>query len=553
MLPPQGIDLKNKAVSDLEVGRVKTALKKAVRGTQKYPKDADFWAISGISSNQLGLYQKSIFCCKKALSLRPDRVDYAENLAAAYEAFGDAAEAAKIISHACSRHPQNKSLKMLLLGVLYRGKEWEEAIKVVNKIIEADPKNGSAHHFRSIIYSDLGYVSESDRDIKKAYDLSPGDLVIATEYGHSLNHKGHTDEANCIYWETLKQHPQASNVLIEVSATAIGDERGKATALIEVARAQSEAPNYELEYAFAHITANVDGLSAAMPAYNYANGLQQKTEPFNPKNEATRLRRATNIFSPDLSKGGWPKSAGPMPLFIIGQPRSGTTLLEMMLSSSSHVHGCGELKLAPKLSRQFIFSNAPFGPNEASHFAHEYRRLMPSLPQGALAFIDKLPNNYRLLGFLAKSFPNAKFVNLLRDPRDVALSTWTTRFPSAGMRYSSDLSAMAVCANNYRRYMSFWDKQFSDQILTIQYEELVSDPKTYGKLITEFAGIPWDPAILSPEKNTASVNTASVRQVRNKIGVSSIGKWQAHATHLQEFVDKLDPKLWPEYDLVPSS
>jgi len=553
MRPSQGTELKNKASSDLKEGRTKTALKKAVLGTKKYPKDADFWTIAGISNNQLGLYQKSLFCCKKAFQLRPERVDYAENLAAAFEALGDTAKACEVISLACIRHPENDSLKTIFLETLYRGEEWEEVIEVATEMIEAGPQNGSAHFFRNKAYSEMGYVNESDLDKKKAYDLSPGDLLIATEYGHSLNQKGLLDEANGIYWDTLNQHPQAPDILIELSAIAEGEDEGKVAALIESARLQSDIPIYELEYAFANIIAKAEGLGAAMPAYASANKIQQKVEPFDPKDEATRLRRATKIFSPALSHGEWPKAIDPVPIFIIGQPRSGTTLLEMMLSSSPHVHGCGEMNLGPKLARRFIFSNASFGPEDASQFASEYRRLIPGMPLGALAFIDKLPHNYRVLGFLAKSFPNAKFVNLLRDPRDVALSTWIKRFPASGMRYASDLSVMAACANDYRRYMNYWDKQFSDQILTVRYEELVSDPETYGKIVTRFAGIPWDPAILHPEKNTASVKTASMWQVRNKIGVASIGKWKPHAAHLQGFIDKLYPRLWPEYDFSPSS
>jgi len=83
----------------------------------------------------------------------------------------------------------------------------------------------------------------------------------------------------------------------------------------------------------------------------------------------------------------------------------------------------------------------------------------------------------------------------------------------------------------------------------VQYEKLVSDPEGYGKLVTDFAGIPWDPAILHPEKNTATVRTASLTQVRSKIGTKSISKWKSQAEHLKPLIENLDPALWPEYDL----
>ena len=117
------------------------------------------------------------------------------------------------------------------------------------------------------------------------------------------------------------------------------------------------------------------------------------------------------------------------------------------------------------------------------------------------------------------------------------------------MRYASNLKAIAHSANMYRRYMAHWDAVFGDKILTIPYEDLVADPKTYSQKVAAFCDIGWSETMMHPEKNTKQVRTASIDQVRKKISTKSIGGWQSVSEHIQPMLEGFDPALWPEYDL----
>lgn len=541
-------DLKRKAFADMQAGKLKSSIKKATLGTKKSPQDADFWTIAGVGYSQLEDFRKALPFVEKAHKLKPLRVDYIENLVVALETLEKTDRMCQILNKACTQQPDDTELAHLRAKAMQRNDLWAEAITAADHLIALAPDRAAGYYIRGEARGKLNHP-ESDLDKAKAYEMAPEHNLIAKLYASSLNQQGKPADAAEIYWNLVESDGDKPNVLLELSGIVSSEDTPKLLEYIERAARDFPKPSHELAFAKANLIAKMDGLDAAMPVYNEANALQQAEQPFNPNNEARRINVVKKLFSQPLPEADWPSAKEPTPIFIVGQPRSGTTLLEMMLSSSSKVKGCGELILAPNLSVNQIFRDAPFTPTDAHRLASEFRRLMPQPEEDAIAFVDKLPHNYRLIGFLAASFPNARFINLLRDPRDVALSTWLKRFPAVGMRYSSNLETMAINANNYRWYINFWNQNFADQILTVQYEKLVSDPEGYGKLVTDFAGIPWDPAILHPEKNTATVRTASLTQVRSKIGTKSISKWKSQAEHLKPLIENLDPALWPEYDL----
>ncbi len=541
-------ELKRKAFADMQAGKLKSSVKKATLGTKKSPQDADFWTIAGVGHSQLKDFRKALPFVEKAHKLKPLRVDYIENLVVALEALEKTDRVCQILNNACTLQPDNEELAHLRAKAMQRNDMWAEAITAADHLIALAPERAAGYYIRGEARGKLNHP-ESDHDKAKAYEMAPENNLIAKLYASSLNQQGKPKESAEIYWSLVDGDGDKPNVLLELSGLVSREDAPKLLDYIKCAESEFDKPRHELAFATANLVDKLDGLNAAMPIYNEANALQQAEQPFSPKKETLRKNVTKKIFGKPLPDGDWPKAQAPTPIFIVGQPRSGTTLLEMMLSSSSKVKGCGELILAANLTVEQIFRDAPFTPADAHRLASEFRRLMPQPEDDAIAFVDKLPHNYRLIGFLAASFPNARFINLLRDPRDVALSTWLKRFPAAGMRYSSSMETMAINANNYRWYINFWNQHFSDQILTVQYEKLVSDPEGYGKLVTDFAGIPWDPAILHPEKNTASVRTASLAQVRSKIGTKSISKWKSQAEHLKPLIENLDPALWPEYDL----
>jgi len=171
---------------------------------------------------------------------------------------------------------------------------------------------------------------------------------------------------------------------------------------------------------------------------------------------------------------------------------------------------------------------------------------LPDLPETASAFVDKMPANYRYVGFLASAMPQARFVWLQRDPRDVALSMWRAYFPRPAMGYTFDLEAMAQVANMHQQYMAHWQALFPDRILTIGYEDIVADVEAASRKLADFCGIDWVKEMAHPERNTSAVRGASVGQVREGVHRRSVGGWKRLEDQLQPFVDGLDKGLWAD-------
>ncbi len=224
-------------------------------------------------------------------------------------------------------------------------------------------------------------------------------------------------------------------------------------------------------------------------------------------------------------------------------PRSGTALVEQILTAHHDVSGFGELASAGRLAAQVIDEGAVF---VAEEFATQYRQSRPKTGNTTPMFVDKMPDNYRYIGFLAQAFPKARFVCLMRDLRDVALSMWRNYFPSRGMGYTFDLQAIADVANDFAAYLAHWKALFGDRILQINYEDIIGDVDAASRTLAQFCGLEWDAAMARPEANTVAVRTASLTQVREGVHKRSVGGWNHMADQMEPLLQGLDKNFWPD-------
>ena len=541
--------LKGKAVAALEAGKLQQALKKAQLGVKKFPKDTDFHAISGFVLTEMKQYKKSIPHFIEAARMKPDDPQFVENLANALMQTGQIPKALEYTEQKLEQFPNNKELNRVLDEIHLKGENWRMVIEHASKRLADEPDDVNLLVKRARAYSKVGFVEHNARDIDRAYDLEPENIKIAFHKSVNLHQSGDKDGAKEILWRILDEIPDHSGALLQMATIASKEDATILLDAVESAISLSENENLEFEFAKAHLVHKIEDLAAAMPQFARANAIQHDSNPYDNAEEEKKLDRITGLFpvGADFPDSGL--NDAPVPIFVLGQPRSGTTLMEMMLSSAPDIAGCGELTLGADLSRKFEKGDQAFEASDAKEFAEQFRKLMPPIPEGSVAFVDKMPHNYQRIGFLLAAFPNAKIINMQRDPRDVGLSKWIRRFPAGGMRYASNLKSIAHSANMYRRYMARWDTVFGDRILTVPYEELVADPKTYSQKVAKFCDLEWSETMMQPEKNTKQVRTASLDQVRNKISTKSIGGWESVSEHLGPMLDGLDPALWPEYDL----
>jgi hypothetical protein len=217
--------------------------------------------------------------------------------------------------------------------------------------------------------------------------------------------------------------------------------------------------------------------------------------------------------------------------------RSGTTLLEQMLSSHPQVHGAGELEALPRLAAAEMASGQ--GPLDAAaleRIRSGYLDVLRRLGGGCPMVVDKLPANFRMIGLIRKAMPEARILHMRRNPVAVCWSIYKTMFSNITIGYAHSLEDTIAYYDLYEAMMAQWRRDYPDGFLDVEYEALTRDTEPTIRAVLEYCGLPFDPACLAPQDNTRAVRTASNRQVRSGIYQGSSGKWRDFEAHLQPLV-----------------
>ena len=229
-------------------------------------------------------------------------------------------------------------------------------------------------------------------------------------------------------------------------------------------------------------------------------------------------------------------SESEIPVFVVGLPRSGTTLIEQILASHWQVFGAGEIKLVrdtkAALGRQdadFIEGLGQLNRETAGRLASWHLERIRALNRRALRIVDKMPENYLYLGLLAGLFPRAKLIHCRRDFRDVAVSCWMTHFRE--IRWANDQQHIASRFHEYQRMMEHWRKVLPLPLLEVDYEETVADLEGVARRLVAWCGLAWEPACLEFHQAKRPVRTASAVQVRQPVFRTSVGRWK-HYEHV---------------------
>ena len=292
-----------------------------------------------------------------------------------------------------------------------------------------------------------------------------------------------------------------------------------------------------------------------------ANALNRKKIKYSPQEFSQRCQRHIRFYKTAQGnrRADPPKTLTTKPIFIVGMPRSGTTLTETIIGTHSLVAPCGELGSIPKISR-FINKNfqklKPYPeciddllPGQLSAMAESYLQQLPDEGQGAAYTSDKLPHNFVNVGLIHRIFPEAPIIHVMRDPRDNGLSNFQQNFGAkfGGMGFAFDLEHLANEINNYWRLMKHWRK-IGVPMIEFWYEDLVNEQEVISKALINYCGLQWEEEILEFHKLKRRVKTASVGQVRNKMYKSSAQKWRNYEELLKPMIDALDMSVVEFYE-----
>ncbi len=481
----------------------------------------------GVALHEQGDDERAFSCLRRATELAPDDPVVWRNLASVHADREDYQAAIPCCEKVVALAPTRASDQNNLGWALQQEGRLEEAADRYRRALEIDPNHVDALLNRGNLHEEVGEMAEAEACYRRVLDTACAPAALAR-------------------LATLLRGRLPEGERAAIRARLLDADLG-------------EDPRISLLFGLAHVSDAHGDCREAADALKQANALSmarriRRHREYDPAEHVQFVDRLIAGFSREfvdrLAGAGDPSR---QPVFVLGMPRSGTTLVEQVLASHPQIHGAGELRRARQSFEEIprIVGRAEgffecldsldadgVRAIAARHLA-ELRRIAGDAADGPAPerIVDKMPDNYLYLGLLAVLFPRATFIHVRRDPRDVALSCWMTSFRT--IRWANDVDHIAARFGEHRRLMDHWRAVLPMALHQVVYEELVDDFECEAKRLIGACGLPWDPACLEFHATERPVRTASVTQVRQPLYRRSLGRWRRYETELNDLFSKL--------------
>lgn len=422
-------------------------------------------------------------------------------------------------------------------------KRYDQAISLFNRVLQLNPDNADALSNMGFCLYSSGRLDLALKTYKLALHLAPGEPSIMRGIANCLESQGHFDEATTLYEDMLAA--DSNNAQWLYNLVLIGDYTPD-SAVAQRLRVLHQSPRIADEariliaFALAKIEEAAGRHRLAFAYYEKGNRITFANAPYHESQFFHYLDLMQSAFDSELFETF--KEVGNTevsPIFVMGMPRSGTSLVEQILASHPLVHGAGELSVMPDimttLLRQLTGSIDPHGVRMLNvdafkALAQHYLNVAHSHSDKTY-IVDKMPNNIFYIGMIKLLFPNAKIIHCVRDAMDTCWSLYRQHFNSAHY-YCYDQQSLGRFFVRYQQLMRHWHAMLPDAIYDIEYETLVEKPQPTIAALLEQCGLTWDDACLNFHATKRAVSTASMRQVRQPIYQSSLQSWKPVAHEL---------------------
>jgi tetratricopeptide (TPR) repeat protein len=547
------------------------------------PNDAQVWVIAAAISGDLGLKDEAISYLRTAVGIDPDHEQAHLALATLLCDKGENINAL----HACERalciDPEYPEAWLVCSAVLGKLGRYEEAGTSARRAIALAPEIADAHVNLGNSLDALGQHEAAVAEYRQALNLQPGLAKAHIALAESLASLGLFEDAQACCAEAgalaprdpglvriqsrIHEHQGRYQEAFDLLQPLLGSEAFETSAAVTLANASrrldrsAEAAEIleeflkrddllknhrrQIHMALGHLYDAMNSYDQAFRQFQQGNRLAP--EYFNPRANAIVIKQYIDFFSiPRIDTLSRADNNSELPVFIVGMPRSGTTLTEQILSSHRNIEGAGELTAINNIANALAESDGVRGYPECMQasssetlttHADNYIRRLREVDASALRIVDKMPGNFMHLGLIQQLFPRARIIHCIRNPLDTCLSCYFQTFHGHG--YTNDLRHLGIYYRQYERLMSHWREVIKLPFLEVRYEDLVADTKGVSRKIVEFCGLPWDESCLQFHQNKRTVRTASYQQVRRPIYRGSMQRWKHYEVHLQPLVEEL--------------
>lgn len=505
---------------------------------------------------QEGRTEEAIRMLRGALKANPDNVDAMRYLAAAYlKEKTHMGDAEALLRRASQLTPGYAEVLMLLGSVLMERNKFSDAAEAFDQLVKLQPNNDAAWAGLGQAYARDDRTEDAERALGRAVELNPGVPLVLMTQAHILKTLGKQEEALRAYREAIRLKPSFGEVYWSMANLKVFRfEDAEIDAMEEQLETGELGDSADVHFRFALAKAWEDrcDYDKAWHYYDSGNRKQRMLVKHDPIEMEDQQAQIMEVFSREFIEER--ADCGyevPDPIFVVGLPRSGSTLIEQILASHSRVEGTAELpylgKIAGSIGRfrtdavRFPYAARDLRKQDWLAYGKQYIELSrPHRFTDAPLFTDKLPNNFSLVGFIQLILPNATIINARRHPIDCCLGNYKQLW-GKGQHFVYDVFELAEYYKEYHKIMTHWHRVLPGKVLDVHYEEMVTDFEGQVSRILEHCGLEFEEQCLRYYETDRAIRTASSEQVRQPIYTAAIGRWRLYEKHLGTWIEELSP------------
>ena len=508
------------------------------------PEHAEANHIIGVLHLRSRRVLQAVAALQKAVHGDPGNVGAQTNLGTALTAAGNYREAGEAFQQVLRLDPRQPDAHAGLAQIEMRRNNPPEALRLYQQALAIQPHNSLLHANIAHAYSASGAVEEAIVHYKKALSRNPNFTEARYGLAQALRDIGEIGAALEHYEAVMRLDPNHASAMLSFAmiADSVNDKQ-QARIRNSCRDAVPDSDQYMLlNFALGRIEELNKDYATAFYHFQEGNRVRDRQTGYSIAATRGEFQRIISTFDrqffEERAEYGYRDAS---PIFIVGMPRSGTTLVEQILASHSSVTGAGELAFLPGAVFSALGGIGANGfPNAAplltrqdiGKMARDYLANAHAGLGESQVHTDKLPGNFIFIGMIHLMFPNARIIHCTREPRDTCMSLYKTFFPSGGHHFSYNLDNLRDYYCLYSRLMEHWNGLLKDSVIEVNYEALVSNPELGIRSLLNRTGLPFEPKCLEFNKTRRVVRTASASQVRKPMYTSSIGTWRRYRPYI---------------------
>ena len=535
----------NKLIEQYQSGKYEEAEKLATSIAKQFPTHQLSWQILGIVFSKTGKKSEAVDANQRVVHLVPNDAQAHYNLAVSLKELRRLNEAEASYKKAITLKSDFTQAHSNLGNVLKELGRLNEAEASYKKALILKPDNTEAHYNLGVALKELGRLDEAEASYKKAIILKSDYPQAYNNLGIMYQELGKLDEAEASYKKSIILKPdfsQAHRHLASVKKFSKRDDHFLQMQKLLNEGSYSEEQRCHFNFALAKASEDLGEIENAFSYYKEGNTLRKKLLNYDITRDIKLFKQIKKCYAKIKENTLEIKNTQNKltPIFIVGMFRSGTTLVEQVISSHSKVAGAGELTFAEILGDSIARGLSILNKNTLLNFRENYIKKLQALSNGSLIVTDKNPQNFRYIGLLAAAFPDSKIVHVRRNSAAVCWGNYKQFFASKNVGYPYDLNDVIEYHKLYENLMEFWKIQLTDRIYNFDYELLTTNQESETKNLIQYLGLDWQEECLSPQSNNRRVATASNKQIREKIYQGSSQQWKVFQPFLNGVLDHLD-------------